>query len=159
MDTRETRLITTSFGLSLLLHATVLVPVFTVALSSTSSGETASTIDRDRLAALPVEPPDLPERKPDEPKPEEPPTKPASKPPSKPEDQEVRLGIDDGADSSMNWIGYAEYQEHLAALADGPGSTDRAPLLQELWDRLGDVGLPINFVGRPGAAMRAAPAP
>ena len=45
------------------------------------------------------------------------------------------------------------------ALADGPGSTDRAPLLQELWDRLGDVGLPINFVGRPSLPSRTAPSP
>ena len=45
------------------------------------------------------------------------------------------------------------------ALADGPGSTDRAPLLQELWDRLGDVGLPINFVGRPSLPSRTAPGP
>jgi biopolymer transport protein ExbD len=45
------------------------------------------------------------------------------------------------------------------ALADGEGSTDRAPLLQELWDRLGDVGLPINFVGRPSLSSRTAPGP
>ena len=45
------------------------------------------------------------------------------------------------------------------ALADGPASTDRAPLLQELWDRLGDVGLPINFVGRPSLPSRTAPGP
>jgi len=40
------------------------------------------------------------------------------------------------------------------ALADGQGAVDRAPLLQELWDRLNGLGLPINFVGRPSAAGR-----
>lgn len=35
------------------------------------------------------------------------------------------------------------------AIADGAGTIDRAPLLQDLWDRLKQEGIPINLVGRP----------
>lgn len=38
------------------------------------------------------------------------------------------------------------------ALEDGEGSVDRGPLLTSVWDRLKDLGLDINFVGRPVAA-------
>ena len=35
------------------------------------------------------------------------------------------------------------------AVADGIGTTDRAPILQDVWDRLRPTGLTINLVGRP----------
>lgn len=35
------------------------------------------------------------------------------------------------------------------AVADGVGTTDRAPILQDVWDRLRPTGLTINLVGRP----------
>ncbi|MSR19336.1 MAG: biopolymer transporter ExbD [Phycisphaerales bacterium] len=35
------------------------------------------------------------------------------------------------------------------AVADGQGSVDRAPVLQDVWDRLKDVGMPVNIVGKP----------
>ena len=35
------------------------------------------------------------------------------------------------------------------AVADGTGTTDRAPILQDVWDRLRPTGLTINLVGRP----------
>ena len=49
------------------------------------------------------------------------------------------------------------------AIADGQGTVDRAPILQELWDRLRQAGIPINLVGRPadrsgGSAASAVPA-
>lgn len=49
------------------------------------------------------------------------------------------------------------------AIADGQGAVDRAPILQELWDRLRQAGIPINLVGRPAdrsgnLASPAAPA-
>lgn len=51
------------------------------------------------------------------------------------------------------------------AIADGAGTIDRAPLLQDLWDRLKQEGIPINLVGRPmdrrgdAAAVPAATVP
>lgn len=35
------------------------------------------------------------------------------------------------------------------AVADGDGSVDRAPVLQDVWDRLRPTGVTINLVGRP----------
>ena len=48
------------------------------------------------------------------------------------------------------------------AVADGMGTTDRAPILQDVWDRLRPTGLTINLVGRPsespaGASVNPAP--
>jgi hypothetical protein len=82
---------------SLLLHAAVLVP----ALVGVMTGETASP---GRLTAR-FEPEDF------LPPPEEPPP-----------DDSVKLGIDESTESTMTWIGYDEYEEHLAALAE----TDQA---------------------------------
>ena len=48
------------------------------------------------------------------------------------------------------------------AVADGTGTTDRAPILQDVWDRLRPTGLTINLVGRPTDApkgMQKMPAP
>jgi biopolymer transport protein ExbD len=46
------------------------------------------------------------------------------------------------------------------AVAYGQGRVDRAPLLQDVWDRLKDLGVAVNLVGKPkeGAAAPAAPA-
>jgi len=148
MDTRETRLITTSFGLSLLLHATVLVPVFTVALSSASSGETASRLEADAISPLPVAPPEPPEPK-DPTRPDEP--EPTPEDPPKPDDREVQLGIDDGVANSMNWIGYSEYQEHLAALAE----TDQAA--RRMTDTGGEGGAAPEVTGLPPSPDTAPP--
>ena len=35
------------------------------------------------------------------------------------------------------------------AVADGNGAVDRAPVLQDVWDRLRPTGVTINLVGRP----------
>ncbi len=35
------------------------------------------------------------------------------------------------------------------ALADGAGTVDRAPVLQDVWDRLKDTGVSVNIVGKP----------
>ncbi|MFO0962374.1 MAG: biopolymer transporter ExbD [Phycisphaerales bacterium] len=45
------------------------------------------------------------------------------------------------------------------AIADGQGKVDRAPLLQELWDRLRPLNITVNLVGRPGMGGGARPAP
>ena len=45
------------------------------------------------------------------------------------------------------------------AIADGAGSVDRAPILQELWDRLKQAGIPINLVGRPAERDVSDPPP
>ena len=38
------------------------------------------------------------------------------------------------------------------AVAEGNGTTDRAPILQDVWDRLRPTGITINLVGRPSDA-------
>jgi outer membrane biosynthesis protein TonB len=38
--------------------------------------------------------------------------------PPQPEEEETVLGIDDSMAKTMNWIGYEDYEEHLARLAD-----------------------------------------
>ncbi|MBL9141595.1 MAG: biopolymer transporter ExbD [Phycisphaerae bacterium] len=43
------------------------------------------------------------------------------------------------------------------AIADGAGPVDRAPLLQELWDRLRTLNITVNLVGRPSMTPRASP--
>ena len=43
-------------------------------------------------------------------------------PPPEPEEEETQLGLDDSMAKTMNWIGYEEYEEHLARLAE----TDQA---------------------------------
>ena len=41
------------------------------------------------------------------------------------------------------------------AVAEGPSQTDRAPVLQDVWDRLRLTGVTINLVGRPSNATAA----
>lgn len=87
MAPRETRLITTSFGLSLLLHALVLIPVFTVALTAASSGETRSKIEPDAIALRPAPEPKPPEEREEREERKEPP-KPEPEPkPDEPKDR------------------------------------------------------------------------
>tara|TARA_B100001059_G_scaffold204927_1_gene214519 strand:- start:733 stop:1152 length:420 start_codon:yes stop_codon:yes gene_type:complete len=45
------------------------------------------------------------------------------------------------------------------AVAEGEGTTDRAPVLQDVWDRLRPTGITINLVGRQGEAPRNRPEP
>jgi len=40
------------------------------------------------------------------------------------------------------------------AIEDGQGVTDRAPLLQDLWDRLQDEGVNIQLVGGAKASTK-----
>jgi biopolymer transport protein ExbD len=35
------------------------------------------------------------------------------------------------------------------AVANGQGTMDRAPVMQDLWDRLKDLGVAVNLVGKP----------
>ena len=43
------------------------------------------------------------------------------------------------------------------AIAEGQGSVDRAPLLQEVWDRLRPLNITVNLVGKPGVAAANRP--
>jgi hypothetical protein len=43
------------------------------------------------------------------------------------------------------------------AIAEGQGTMDRAPLLQELWDRMRPLNMTVNLVGRPGLAAANQP--
>ena len=45
------------------------------------------------------------------------------------------------------------------AVAEGPSQTDRAPVLQDVWDRLRPTGVTINLVGRPSNATAAESVP
>jgi hypothetical protein len=87
------RILVLGLVVSLVLHATVLVP----ALIEVMTGDPLSpgTI-RARFT-----PEDF--------------QKPETKPP---EDDAVKLGIEESNESSMTWIGYDEYEKHMAALAD-----------------------------------------
>ncbi|NBX25175.1 MAG: hypothetical protein EBQ99_03870 [Planctomycetes bacterium] len=44
------------------------------------------------------------------------------------------------------------------AVAYGQGRVDRAPLLQDVWDRLKDLGVAVNLVGKPNEGGAPAPA-
>jgi hypothetical protein len=88
----SSRLLLLGLSVSLLLHAAVLVPALVGVM-------TAETAGPGRLNAR-FEPDDF------------------STPPQEPPDDSVKLGIDESTDSSMTWIGYDEYEEHLAALAE-----------------------------------------
>ena len=48
-------------------------------------------------------------------------------PPPEPEAQQPELGIDESMTKTMNWIGYEEYEEHLARL----GETDQAEFVMQ----------------------------
>ncbi len=41
------------------------------------------------------------------------------------------------------------------ALSDGAGTVDRAPLLQDLWDRLRGLDMPVSLVGKPSERARS----
>jgi hypothetical protein len=43
------------------------------------------------------------------------------------------------------------------AIAEGQGKIDRAPLLEELWDRLRPLNMTVNLVGKPGVAAANRP--
>jgi hypothetical protein len=88
----SSRLLLLGLVVSLLVHGAVLVP----ALVGVMTAETASP---GRLMAR-FEPEDF------------------YPPPEEPPDDSVKLGIDESTESSMTWIGYDEYEEHLAALAE-----------------------------------------
>jgi hypothetical protein len=82
---------------SLAIHGFLLVPRLSEMLSSSHDG-----VDRTRAASFSVEK-EMEKRVP--PAPED-------------EDNSVKLGIEDGTTkSTMTWIGYNEYQEHLAKLS------------------------------------------
>jgi hypothetical protein len=80
---------------SLLLHTTVLVPALMIVMTGQGFGP-GSVLAR-------FEPEDFLDPQ-DEPLPEE--------------EDAVRLGVEESTESTMTWVGYDEYEEHLAALAE-----------------------------------------
>jgi biopolymer transport protein ExbD len=44
------------------------------------------------------------------------------------------------------------------AIADGQGKVDRAPLMQDVYDRLRTLNITVNMVGRPGLQSSKGPA-
>lgn len=107
------------FGLavSVALHMTVLVPMLLMAM-------TASKPSQQLRSELP--PDDTPVSE------EEPPR------------EEPKLGIDEGTPSSVSWVGYEEYEEHLAQLAE----MDQAAFTQEPSGAMGrqDDATPVEEV-------------
>ncbi|MCA9295384.1 MAG: hypothetical protein KC983_02685 [Phycisphaerales bacterium] len=74
---------------SLLLHAAVILPLFMTSLDATSE----RSLTRANLHADDFAPPE-------------------------PEDDEVDLGLAESTASTMTWIGFEDYEKHMAALAD-----------------------------------------
>lgn len=93
--------------LSVVVHGAVVLPAVATAMGSTGTTEAGSQ-------EAPKEAPRF-ERQADEPAPEERPN-PLRQPV---EHDRVTLGIDDGTDKpTVTWIGYDQYQEHLARLSE-----------------------------------------
>ena len=59
------------------------------------------------------------------------------------------VAIEDLLDEVKSVVSRDPRTKVYLALAAGEGEMDRAPVLTEVWDRLKDSGLDINFVGRP----------
>jgi len=77
--------------------------------------------------------------------------------PLKPEltdEEKVELGIEESSAVTMNWIGYAEYETHMAALAE----VEQAALRLEATSGAGGVGSPTLAPIPPSAATFNAPA-
>lgn len=105
--------------LSLLLHALIFLPGFGLVLE----GDSADRADED------------PQRE----------TPPEERPPQPDQPRELRLGIAESAKTTLNWIGYEEYEEHLARQAE----IEQAAL------RLAVAGAP----GEPSESSEEAPMP
>lgn len=96
---------------SLLLHVGLIAPVGLAIMHSDAGGIAPSL--RGTVDLSIVEPPPPPEH----------------------EEQELELGIENGAPSSLNWIGFEEYEKHLAMLSETEqpalGTTVQGPELVE----------------------------
>lgn len=93
---RPTYVLVAGLLLSLFLHATLLIPALVEVMSGGAGPNSLLARfhpeDFQRLEEEQQQPP--------------------------PPEDEVRLGIDEGSPSTITWIGYKEYQEHLARLAE-----------------------------------------
>lgn len=90
MAERDTRIrLAAGLAISLALHAALVLPLFIEAVTTS-----AAAVDR-RAAFSPERPPEELETPPD-----------------------ITLGIDDGSPSTLTWIGYETYEEHLAEIAE-----------------------------------------
>lgn len=81
--------------LSVILHAAVIVPALMMAFASSNPAG--------RMQAARFDPEDF---------------RPPEEEPEAPEPPDVQLGIDAPTPSTLTWVGYEEYQKHLAALAE-----------------------------------------
>ncbi len=122
--------------LSLLLHALVLFPLIVVVLAPPSDGRATGVVlgtanqglkgpthdpERERTVEKRPELERTMRRKMEIRKLQRERQEPEEQPPEREEekpDEEVVLGIDESTADTMNWIGYAEYERHLAALAE-----------------------------------------
>lgn len=66
----------------------------------------------------------------------------------KPEEEETRLGLDVDTPSTLTWVGYEEYQEHIAALAE----MDQAAFVDEI-----QAALPAEMFPEANAAAEVEP--
>lgn len=169
--------------LSLLLHTAVLFPLIEIvglgrfaddaeqtSLGKASPGLKGPTLDSERdprreqltererrlqrnLAVRRVQQ-ELREKRAEQPKPEErTPDDPKPEPP-KPEEK-IELGIDASDAVTMNWIGYAEYQKHLAALAE----VEQAALRLEASSGAGGTASPTLPPAPPAPTVAMSPNP
>jgi len=107
-------------AVSVIVHVTVLVPLLLMAMTNVSAPSTERTPEPEEDVASR-------ERMPEEPEP--------------------ALGIDEGTPSSVSWVGYEEYEEHLAQLAE----VEQAAFTREPSGAMGtNEGLmPIENVSQP----------
>lgn len=91
---RPTYILVAGFLVSLGLHATLLIPALVGVMNEGTAHERlqARFSPEDFMRAEDEEPP--------------------------PEEDQTQLGIDDGSPSTLTWIGYDQYEEHLARLAE-----------------------------------------
>ena len=97
---------------------------------------------------------ELREKRAEAPKPEPPTPEPPKPEPPKPEEK-IELGIDDSTAVTMNWIGYAEYEKHLAALAE----VEQAALRLEASSGAGGTASPTLPPAPPAPTVAMSPNP
>jgi len=160
-------------ALSLLIHMTVLFPLIEIAGLGRDDGDAAKTslgrampglkgptrdLERDRLKERRAERERQMQRKlnirrmqreAEEKKPDE-----LERPEDRPQDK-VELGIDESDAVTMNWIGYAEYEKHLAALSE----VEQAALRLESSSGAGGTASPTLPPAPPATAVAMSPTP
>lgn len=160
-------------ALSLLIHMAVLFPLFEIVGLGRNDGTGAKTslgrampglqgptrdLERDRAKERRVERERQMQRKlnirrmqreDDDEKPEE------KKPAEAEREEKIELGIDESSAVTMNWIGYAEYEKHLAALSE----VEQAALRLETSSGAGGTASPTLPPAPPSITVAMSPNP